>query len=303
MILRSSTVLLALLAGAVAQDDATRAERDAARAAAYAELLLALDAEPVPPVQRRQKLLHDFLTEFASAPSSAEVLGAQLRLGGLALQRLDALTALKELDDVAVRAAATEPELRARALFGLHQAHLLAGEPLRAREALELILREHEDDAAAQGAKVALAQLEDRIAPAVGKPMPRLAFGVDLDDRKIEAKTFAAGPKLYVFWSMAHEPSQRRLEACARVWRKLGLPDRNLVAYAVDDDVGALRRLARSRNWTFRVLPAGAEGFLHSDWLHLGIQAVPTTMLVGLDDVLCATDLPPDRLEAVLRGN
>lgn len=76
---------------------------------------------------------------------------------------------------------------------------MLAGEPMGARETLALILRELENDAVAKGAKVALARLEDRIAPTVGKPMPPLAFGLDLDDRKVEAKTFAAGPKLDVF--------------------------------------------------------------------------------------------------------
>lgn len=85
--------------------------------------------------------------------------------------------------------------------------------------------------------------------------------------------------------------------------RKLGLPDQNLVAYTVENDVGALRRLARKQDWTFRPLATGSEGLPHSDWLQLGIQAVPTTMLVGAEDCLCAIDLPPDRLEAVLRGS
>lgn len=284
-----------------AQEPTDRAERDTARALAFAELLLELEKEPLPSIAQRQKLLLDFVDVHQHAPDSLEVLGARLRLGILALQRLDTKPAIETLADVAQRAESVDADLRGRALFAQCQAHLMAKEPQRARETLQVILREHEDDAIAGVARIALARLDETTELRVGKPMPPMEFGVDLAERRIEANTFAAGPRLYVFWSFAHQPSQRRLEACARVWRKLGLPDENLIAYAADDDTGALRRLAQQRRWTFRVLAAGADGFLHPDWIRLGVTAVPTTMLVGEDGVLLATDLSPDRLESVFR--
>lgn len=280
-----------------------RLDRDVARAHAYEQLVERLDHPPLPPLSQRNKLLLDFVELFFDdAPKSKEVLSARLRLGSISLQRLDAKKAEETFSSIAELARTELRDLRAKALFGLHQAHVLAADRESARKALATIVSEYDGESAAKTAEVAMAHLEDDAEVELGRPLPELVYGKDLDDRAISEESFAKGPRLLVFWTIAHAPSQARLEAYAREWRRLSLEPKNLVAYAVDDDTAMLRRVASEKGFSFTVLPALGDGYLHPDWLRLSITAVPTALLIDSDGRLLANDLPPDRLARLL-GN
>lgn len=280
-----------------------RLDLDVARAHAFDQLVEQLDHPPLPPIAQRNKLLLDFVELFVEdAPKSNEVLSARLRLGSISLQRLDAKKAEETFSSIAELAGTELRDLRAKALFGLHQAHLLAADRESARKALSTIVSEYDGQPAAKTAEVAMAHLEDDAKVELGRRLPELVYGRDLDDRAITDETFAEGPRLLVFWTIAHAPSQARLEAYARAWQRLSLSPKNLVAYAVDDDTAMLRRIASEKGFTFTVLPALGDGYLHPDWLRLSITAVPTALLIDRDGRLLANDLPPDRLARLL-GN
>ena len=283
-------------------DELAKINAETACARAFVDLVQQLDRPPLLPIAPRMKLLLDFLTLYEASERSPELLRARLRLGSISLQRLDAKTAELAFARIAELAKDADPDLRAKALFGLHQAYVLAGDRDRAREALTTIVRERDGEPAAKTAEVAMAHLDGHTKVELGKPLPELGYGRDLADRLVTSESFAPGPRLLVFWSLAHAPSQNRLEAFARAWRTLGMPPQNLVAYAVDDDIATLHRVATEKAWLFPVVPALGEGFLHADWLKLSITAVPTALLVDVDGRLLANDLPPDRL-ARMFGN
>jgi hypothetical protein len=241
-------------------------------------------------------LLTDFVREHESDARSPEVQQAVLMLAGLHLRQFDASSARLEFQSVAERAKDCDPQLHAAALYGLHEALLMSGEKQHAHEALLAIVADHPDLPAAQAARIALAHLDHESTVQVGQPLPPLAYGTDLDDLPLNEHRFAPGPRLLVFWSLAHAPSQRRLEDLFTAWHQAGMPVGNFVAYALEDADVALRRTVSQHNWRFPVLPADGFGYLHPDWLRLGVSAVPTMFLVDADRRLLARDLTPDRL-------
>jgi hypothetical protein len=295
--------LLALLSCAIAAQT-PQDKAKAARTTAFAELEQELSKSPRPSLTQRQKLLLDFLQAHAdSAPAtpSIEELTARLRLAEIALLRLDAQTAQKGFAAIAEAARDRFPILRQRAQFGLHQAFRLAGEPDSAKAILEALRTENKGTEVERDADLALAQLDARRPLAVGEAADSLLFGKDLDGETVTALSFEDEPRLLVFWSAEHAPSVRRLEALARAWRKLDLPMRNLVAYCADDDVDMLRTMAHDRGYTFRILPASGTGYLHADWLQLGVTAVPSCALFDAEQQLIAIDPPPHRIAASLQ--
>ena len=295
--------MLALLACAIAaqspQDDAKSAQSKA-----FAQLEEQLSKRPRPSLTQRQKLLLDFLQtqdDSTAAAPSRETLSVRLRLAEIALLRLDAQTAQKAFAAIAEAARERFPNVRQRAQFGLHQAFRLAGEPDEARAVLETLRLENKGSDVEREAELALAQLDARRPIAVGEAADSLLFGKDLAGETVTTESFDEEPRLFVFWSAEHAPSVRRLEALARAWSKLGLPMRNLVAYCTDDDVDMLRTMADDRGYTFRILPASSSGYLHADWLQLGVTAVPSSVLFDAEQQLVAIDPPPHRIAACLQ--
>jgi hypothetical protein len=295
--------LLAFFACAIAAQS-PQDQAKAARTEAFAELEQQLSKSPRPSLTQRQKLLLDFLEAHADRTSttpSLEELTARLRLAEIALVRLDAQTAQKGFAAIADAARDRFPILRQRAQFGLHQAFRLAGEHDSAKATLETLRTENKGTEVERDADLALAQLDARRPLAVGETADSLLFGKDLDGETVTAESFEDEPRLFVFWSTDHAPSVRRLEALARAWRKLGLPMRNLIAYCAEEDVDMLRTMAHDRGYTFRILPASGTGYLHADWLQLGVTAVPSCTLFDAEQQLIAIDPPPHRIAACMQ--
>jgi hypothetical protein len=256
-----------------------------------------LHAMPPPPAAERVRLLRDYLRLHAD-DGQRDGLLAKLWLGRELLRQLEGAAAAAELVSVAESARGREQDLRAAALYGLQQAQRMQGDRAAANATLQLIVREFEGREAAESARVQLQQIARHRDPAVGETMPELSANKDARGRAIAP---AAGPRLLVFWSTEHAPSERRLVQLAREWRKAGMPMQNLVAYALDDDDRRLARFAEQNDCTFPIV-AGQHGFLHADWLTLGVTAVPSVFLVADDGKLVARDVLPDRLAELLRS-
>ncbi len=276
------------------------AVRPSPLAAEFLRLEQRLDAGPRLPLRERTRLLSEFLTRHQATPMASEVLAVLLRRGGARLQQLDATGARADFHAVLEHAAPADHELRNRTWFGLHQVQLQLGDRDAARQALGNIDLDAAAPTAAAAVRLAIEQLDHAEAVQVGKALPRLTYGVDTNNHLVTAEQFQPGPRLLVFWSLGHAPSQRRLEALATAWTQCGLPMTNLIAFANDDDLAALQRMIRERGWTFSVLPTQGDCYLHPDWQRLQVTAVPTMLLVAADHKLVARDLPPDRLAELL---
>src|SRR5262245_21207050 len=259
-----------------------------------------LQTPPRPSVDERERVLQKFLDEHQALGSAPEVLRARLLLGGVCLQRLDLERARIAFAAVAERVDASGGQLGAAAHFGLHQALLLQGEVDAARHELLQIELATVAPETRVAVRVALEHLDNRVPIEVGRPLPELRYGRDTARHEVNEKSFRPGPRLLVFFSLAHAPAQRRLDALAQAWQRLGLPNENLVAFALEDDDLALRRFVDQQHWKFPVLPAGGRGYLQPDWLRLRVAAVPTVFVVDGNGTLLARDVMPERLTAVL---
>lgn len=255
-----------------------------------------LKAMPRPTRAERRELVQEFLRQQDDA-KSRPVLEAHLLLGGYDLQEMDGAAAKKSFRTVAERAEGHPPEVRARALYGLHQAQRLEGENDEARDTLRELVRAFPGTPFAICARTALGHLERGPAPGIGDQIPLLQMGRDVNGRPIPSTRNQ--PRMFVFWSLEHEPSVRRLEELSQSWRRAGMPASSLIAFALEEDAQALRTFATSRDWQFTILPAD-QGFLQPDWLALGVHAVPSVLLIGRDDTLLARDLSADRLQVML---
>lgn len=280
--------LFGLLATVVAGQDIGRA---------YAALREQLGTDPQLARQDRRELLQAFLGRFADT-QHREVLEARLLLGSLQLQDMAGSEARSQFALVASRAALQPEDVRARALYGLHQAQRLEGDCEAARATLRELMRAFPGTVFARSARTAMAQLDQGSSPGVGDALPPLQFGRDVHGRTV-ATALPPEPRLLVFWSLEHEPSVRRLESLALAWQKAGMPAHSIVAFALEDDAALLRRFAARRQWHFTVLPAD-QGFLQPDWLVLGVHAVPTVLLIGRDNTVLARDVSADRLQSLL---
>ena len=244
----------------------------------------------------RVQLLRTFLRDHDDVVDQPDVLQLRLQLGRQLLRQFDARAAAAEFREAAARLAGRDAELHGCALYGLHQAQCLLGERDQARASLRTMLQELDGKPLGDCARVALQQLDRLRAPTVGAAMPVLQSGRDV---RGQALADTPGPRLFVFWSLEHAPSERRLVQLAHVWQKAGMPIEHLVSYALESDARALRRQAEQHDYAFTIVP-GEHGFLHPDWLALGVTAVPDVFFVGQDGTLLARDMSPDRLAALL---
>lgn len=261
------------------------------------QLRAVLGHRPPPPASERRRLLAEFLERHEAQHESAPALRVRLWLGREHLRAHEPEAALPHFEAVAAAAAGRLPELRANALFGCYHALRLQGRRDEARPLLDEILSRHAGTPVAFCARLTLAHLDRRAAPAVGDPLPDLLWGRALDGEPVAAP--AGAPRLLVFWSMDHQPSVRRLQQLADAWRRAGQADRELVAFALEPSAQALQRFVAARDWPFAVLPS-ASGYLGADWLELDVTMVPAVLLVGADGRIVARDVPPDRLGALL---
>lgn len=254
-----------------------------------------LHAVPRPTRTVRRELVQEFLRREDG--KSRQAMEARLLLGSYDLQEMDGAAAKRQFRRVAENAAGHPPEIRARALYGLHQAQRLEGEPDEARDTLRELVRAFPGTPFANCARTALGHLERGPAPGIGDQIPLLQMGRDANGRPIPSTRNQ--PRMFVFWSLEHEPSVRRLEELSQSWRRAGMPASSLIAFALEEDAAALREFARQREWEFTILPAD-QGFLQPDWLALGVHAVPSVLLIGRDDTLLARDVSADRLQVML---
>jgi hypothetical protein len=292
-----TAALLCGLCCALAAGAPARAQQEVKKPSDFEVLQERLHAMPAPPAAERARLLRDYLRLHAD-DGQRDWLVARLWLGRELLRQLDGAAAAAELVSVAERARDREPELRAAALYGLQQAQRLQGDRAAANATLQLIVHEFDGREAAESARVLLQQNARHRDPVVGETMPELSANKDARGRAIAP---AEGPRLLVFWSAEHAPSERRLLQLAREWHKAGMPMQNLVAYALDDDDRRLLRFAEQHDCAFPIV-AGQRGFLHPDWLTLGVTAVPSVFLVAGDGRLAARDVSPDRLAELLHS-
>jgi hypothetical protein len=259
-----------------------------------------LQTPPRPSIAERERLLQAFLDAHLAQAAAPELLRAHVLLGGVFLQRLDLERARAAFAVVVEHASTAGAELGASAHFGLHQVLLLQGEVEAARHELLQIELATVAPETRVAVRVALEHLDNKSLIEVGKPLPELGYGRDTAGHEVGAATFRPGPRMLVFFSLAHAPAHRRLDALAQAWQRLGLPNENLVAFALEDDDLALRRFVDQRGWKFPVLPAGGRGYLQPDWLRLRVAAVPTVFVIDGNGTLLARDVMPDRLTAVL---
>src|SRR5262249_4510000 len=159
---------------------------------------------PPPPAAERARLLRDYLRLHAD-DGQRDGIVARLWLGRELLRQLDGAAAAAELVSAAERARGREPELRASALYGLQQAQRLQGDRAAANATLQLIVREFDGREAAESARVLLQQNARHRDPVVGETMPELSATRDARGRSIAP---AEGPRLLVFWSTEHTPSE-----------------------------------------------------------------------------------------------
>jgi thiol-disulfide isomerase/thioredoxin len=120
--------------------------------------------------------------------------------------------------------------------------------------------------------------------PAVGSRLPPLALA-HLDGGSVSSREFAGRALVINFWATWCPPCRAEMPSLQRLSELFPESDLAVMGITVDDDLNLVREFLRQEKISFTVLaqtraaPAAAR---------LGIDAYPTTLLVGRDGRIAA---------------
>lgn len=279
-----------LLLGAAAAAQASPGSRphtptpEAAYAALTAELEVHADRG------ERLVLLREFVAAYAAKHATSTPVGlARCRLGSELLTAFDPSGARAAFEDAIDHAPADAIDIRGRALYGVAQAHELAGDLRLARGALDRAVDEVRGTRYARFARLARLRLDRERAIAIGVPLPEFGPRLDLAGKSRQLADLAGMPGLVAFVSLADDDGLEEFGELLEVFERAGLDAEQVLVFAFDTDDRAARATAEREEWRASVITCDRE-FLDDAALLYAVRALPACYLIGPDGALLARE-------------
>lgn len=235
--------------------------------------------------------------------SSAEImLKARSDLGNLALLASRPRQAILQFRAVLERSSEPSADIRARALYGLAQAHRQLGENTTAERYFLRLGREYEGTVYADYARTGLGQIHSSGSDGVqvGRTAPRF----EVLDTKQRAVSFDAllnpqgrNPVLLVFWKPRHAESVDLLAQLTQVWIARQPAD-NCIAFALESKRDEIDASAAAESG-IRLVHCDRE-FAEPVAISYGVDVVPTHFLIGPNGMLLARNPSAEQLADIL---